>query len=71
MEELIRLSEAAERLGVHITTLRGWVAEGRVPSYRLGERYVRVRWNEVLVALSCTRGTEHQGGPSAQAGEAL
>lgn len=53
MSELIGLSAAASRLGIHVTTLRGWVREGRIPSYRVGQRFVRVDMLEVLRAVAC------------------
>jgi excisionase family DNA binding protein len=49
---LITFLEAARRLGVHVATLRAWVREGKVPAYRLGQRFARVDWEEVLAALS-------------------
>ena len=52
MFELISCSEAARRLGVHVSTLRAWVREGKIPSYQLGQRYRRVAWDEVLYALA-------------------
>jgi excisionase family DNA binding protein len=54
MEELITLCEAASRLGVHISTLRSWVREGRLPAYRLGARFTRVSWRALLRALDAT-----------------
>lgn len=51
MEELLTLREAADRLGVHVTTLRSWVREGKLPAYRLGRRFTRVSWAAVLDRL--------------------
>ena len=48
---LLTLDEAAERLGVHVTTLRSWVREERIPSYRLGRRFIRVDWESLLATL--------------------
>ena len=48
MKQLVSLNEAADRLGIHISTIRAWVREGRVPSYRLGKRFARVSWEELL-----------------------
>ena len=59
MRELITLEEAAERLGIHISTVRSWVRQGLLPSYRLGQRFARVSWEEVVDALAAggaTRG---------------
>jgi excisionase family DNA binding protein len=45
--ELISLAEAQQRLGVSNRTLRGWIAEGRIPAYRLGGKILRVRVDEL------------------------
>jgi excisionase family DNA binding protein len=50
-EELITLSEAARRLGVNVQTVRAWVAAGKLPAYRQGQRFTRVTWAAVLEAL--------------------
>ncbi|MCC7014863.1 MAG: helix-turn-helix domain-containing protein [Planctomycetes bacterium] len=50
--ELLPLSEASRRLGVCLTTLRTWVREGRVPSYRVGKRFIRINWHELLAAIA-------------------
>ena len=63
MKDLMTLEEAARRLGIHVTTLRGWVRNGLVPAYRLGQRFARVSWDEVLGALS-------EEGQEAEAGSA-
>jgi excisionase family DNA binding protein len=52
MQDLISIAEASMRLGVHATTLRSWVRDGRVRSYRLGARFVRVSWSETLASMS-------------------
>ncbi len=52
MNELLRCDEVAKRLGIHISTIRAWVREGRIPAYRLGGRFTRVAWEEVLGALA-------------------
>jgi excisionase family DNA binding protein len=48
---MLTLEDAADRLGIHVTTLRRWIRERRVPSYRVGTRFVRVRWDQLLEAL--------------------
>ena len=57
--DLLTLTEAAKRLGVHIQTIRAWTREGRIPSYRMGQRYVRVSWSALIEAL--TPGTQPSG----------
>lgn len=51
-QQLLTLDEAAQRLGIHVATLRAWVREGRVPAYRLGKRFARVRWDELVESLA-------------------
>ncbi|NUP96103.1 MAG: helix-turn-helix domain-containing protein [Planctomycetaceae bacterium] len=51
MQELIPLTDASIRLGIHVTTLRAWVRNGAVPAYRVGRRFIRVDWNELLAAI--------------------
>lgn len=55
MQELITLTDAAVRLGVHISTIRAWVREGRVPSYRVGQRFTRVDWTELMRSIAKRR----------------
>jgi excisionase family DNA binding protein len=36
--------EAAEALGIHVQTMRGYIRSGRLPAFRLaGERAIRIR----------------------------
>ncbi|HTF90053.1 MAG TPA: helix-turn-helix domain-containing protein [Planctomycetota bacterium] len=52
MAELISLRDAAKRLGVHVSTLRSWVRTGHVPAYRIGQRFTRVDWDELLARVA-------------------
>ena len=61
MKQLIKIEEAAGRLDVHVTTIRAWIRAGRLPAYRLGQRFTRVDWEEVLAALSEQRRNEKEG----------
>ena len=50
--ELVSMSEAARRLGVHRETLSHDASFlEAVPRYRLGKRWIRVDWNDVLAWL--------------------
>ncbi|SBS78217.1 Gene 36 protein (modular protein) [uncultured Mycobacterium sp.] len=40
--ELIPLTEAAKRLGVHYRTVRRWIAAGRIDAVRVGPRLLKV-----------------------------
>jgi excisionase family DNA binding protein len=37
-EEMLTLTDVAERLHVHIDTVRRWVRDGELPAYQLGAR---------------------------------
>lgn len=56
---LISLHDAARRLGVHISTIRAWVRDGQIPAYRVGQRFTRVNWDEVLAHLATEKNTNH------------
>lgn len=44
--------EAAEALGIHVQTMRGYVRSGRVPAYRVaGERAIRIRRTDLEKVL--------------------
>jgi excisionase family DNA binding protein len=43
MKNLLDISEAAQRLGVSIHTLRGWVSQRRIKFVKLGGRRVLFR----------------------------
>jgi len=55
MKKLLTLSEAAERLGTNVCTVRDWVREGLIPAYRVGKRFTRVDWDQVLDAMASQR----------------
>lgn len=40
--ELIGLSEAADRCGVHYRTIRRWIAAGQLKAVRVGPRLLKV-----------------------------
>lgn len=51
MALFLSLDEASDRLGVHVSTFRQWIRDGLVPAYRVGQRFTRVDWEEVLAAI--------------------
>lgn len=55
MKTLLTCEEAAERLGIHVSTIRAWIRQGRIPAYKLGQRFLRVDLVEVLSTMM----TEH------------
>ena len=70
MQELISLAKASTRLGIHVGTLRAWVRDGKVPSYRVGQRFTRVRWDEVLEALRVAQAGDPDRAPLGRASQA-
>lgn len=49
--QLLPLRAVAEQLGVHHKTLRKWIAQGRVPAYRVAGHTLRLDPAEVQEAL--------------------
>jgi len=46
-ESLITALETARLLRVHISTVRRWIKQGKLPAYRVGGKGVRVRYGDV------------------------
>lgn len=61
----LSLKEAAEWCGISERTLRRRIAEGNLPAYRLGPRYIRVRSEDIEALLrpipSAATGTRRGG----------
>ncbi|MGV0838536.1 helix-turn-helix domain-containing protein [Mycolicibacterium thermoresistibile] len=57
-DELLLIREAAELLGRHENTVRRWVAEGTIPSIRIGY-YFQIRRSDVEEILR--NGTRPRG----------
>lgn len=49
--QLLPLQAVADQLGVHHKTLRKWIAQGRVPAYRVAGHTLRLDPAEVQEAL--------------------
>lgn len=45
--KLVSVQVAAEHVAVSTKTIRRWIAEGRLPGYRLGPRALRVDLHEL------------------------
>ncbi len=50
--DLLTMAEAAEALKVSQVTVARWLKQGRLPSYRLGPRAVRIRRADLVAVLS-------------------
>ena len=46
-DDLLKISEAAELVGVHPNTIRRWVRAGVLPRWNLGPTSVRVRTSDL------------------------
>jgi excisionase family DNA binding protein len=57
---LVALTRAAEILGVSPKTMRRWVADGKVPAYRVANHAIRVDRADVmqLIVRIAVAGTE-------------
>ena len=47
-DQLMTASQAARLLSVHISTIRRWIKQGKLPAYRVGDKGVRVRHADVV-----------------------
>ncbi len=51
-KDLLSPDEAAEFLGVHTQTVRGYIRTGKLPAYRIGgERFIRILREDLLALL--------------------
>ncbi len=50
--QLLRVDEAAERLGLKPITVRKWMREGKLPTVRLSKGAVRVREQDVEAIIT-------------------
>lgn len=51
LDELLTIKEAAEAIGVHASTLRRWIKKGRLPSFRIRPRLIKVRRSDLAKGL--------------------
>jgi excisionase family DNA binding protein len=51
---LVRRHEAAKMLAVHVRTLDGWLASGKLPSVKKGARCLRIRVSDLLKFIGDT-----------------
>lgn len=41
--DLVTVAEAARALRITERTVRGWIADGTVPAYRIGDKAIRIK----------------------------
>lgn len=59
--ELINLSEAADLLGVHPSTVRAWADRGEIPSHKTAGGHRRFRRDELEAKAAATERSRHTG----------
>jgi excisionase family DNA binding protein len=47
----MRIGDAATYMGVTDRTIRQWIAEGKIPAHRMGQRVIRLRQSDLDEAL--------------------
>lgn len=53
--DLLTIAETAKLLKVSVVTLHRWLKQGRLPAFKLGPRYVRIRRSDMPKVLTPTR----------------
>lgn len=70
--DLLTVAEAARILKVSQVTIHRWLKQGRIPSYHLGPRYIRIRRSDLGAVLKPARRSQAAGpGEDRQAGAKL
>lgn len=49
--EFLSVRETADLLNVHVATVRRWIASGKLPAYRLGDKSVRISSSDATALL--------------------
>src|SRR5579862_744006 len=66
-DRLLSVIEVAGLLGVHVSTVRRWIASGKLPAYRVGGKGVRVQYRDVFTLVRPLRSDD--GGNRVQQAE--
>lgn len=53
--DLMKYEEVAKELRVSVATCKRLVYEGTIPAYRISDRVVRIRRDDLTAALAATR----------------
>jgi excisionase family DNA binding protein len=51
-DQLLTASQAAQLLAVHVSTIRRWIRQGKLPAYRVGDKGIRVRRADVHLLIN-------------------
>jgi len=49
---LLSVGGTAEELGVSENTVRNWIAQGKLPAIRIGERIIRIRVADLAALIT-------------------
>jgi excisionase family DNA binding protein len=49
---LVSVSEFAESIGASESTIRNWIAQGKLPAVRIGERIIRIRVADLAALIT-------------------
>jgi excisionase family DNA binding protein len=60
--EFVTVEEAAALLRVDRSTIRRWISSGALPGYRVGQRFVRVKRDDLAQMIAPARGRVHRRG---------
>ena len=64
-EDLVTVVEAAALLKVHTSTIRRWIAQGDLPAYRVGQRRVALKRDDLSKLISEARPRADDGSAAA------
>lgn len=57
-QAIISVSDAAAMTGVCSKTIRRWIADGRLPAYRVGPKLIRVDIDDLAALLTPVAGVQ-------------
>ena len=49
---LLSVGEAADTFGTSKSTIRNWIAQGKLPAVRIGERIIRIRLADLAALIT-------------------
>jgi excisionase family DNA binding protein len=61
-DQFLTASQAARLLSVHVSTVRRWIAQGKLPAYRVGDKGVRVKQADLALVATPMRTQDKKGG---------
>ena len=65
-EEYLTVAQAAAALHVNRSTIRRWIDQGILPAYRIGQRRVAIKRQDIARLITPAREAPEQGGGTAE-----